>query len=286
MATDEIVKSDQITTEGQVIEWVPEGTINVTELTPQKRLKIAIIGPPKGGKSRLAATAPRKKVFFIDPINRLASVSGMPDVIGKTYLEAPEPNISRAWESLVLDINNFFYYKAKGYTIPGTIVVDDIDFVMDLAMRKFLVDNQNNSDDVKIKRIAGEDFLYPRSFNPYTNNVMMVGNLIAKIEELGTDLIGIFHERAEEAEDSTPKVRKYTGKLTVHPPRAENFLPLFNELWRVTPSYDGKSYVVQVRPGDKFDGATCLNLDTEEIADIPAMLAKHNERTIQNNGKV
>lgn len=261
--------------------WIPDRAVETSKEDVTKQMVVAILGPPKSGKSSLAATAPKSPKFFFDPLSRLVSLGNHKNVFGKSYPDSPEPNMSRAWDAMVQDMSMFEYQKSLGNPIPGTIVYDDMDAIMDRAMRKFLVDNAK-TDDVRTMNIAGQKFLFPFQWNPYTNSTSMVSNFLARGVELGCDVIAIFHEREEESEDSTPKKRKYTGKKTVHPPRASVFLPMFNEYWRIT--HDGIRYIVTTKASYDFDGATCLNIDAEETPNIEQMVEKHNLRLKENKG--
>ena len=274
-------------TETPIKMWLPDGTIETYYRTATEQLKIAIIGPPKGGKSRLAATAPKKPIFFFDFDGRLASVSGIADVFGKTYLDSPDPNKATAWMELEKDMGMFEYNKLSGKTVPGTLVFDSITYMCDRALRKVLIDNQSNSAYTKTLTVGTRKFNMPAGWAGYTAEQNLVGNMLARGVELGSDVIAVFHERAEEAPDSSSEKKKFTGKVSVHPPRAEVLLPLFNEYWRVMPSYNGKEYKVYPRPNTDFIGATCLKIDGEEPADITQMIAKHKlniEKEKNTNG--
>jgi hypothetical protein len=60
----------------------------------------------------------------------------------------------------------------------------------------------------------------------------IISNCLVRLFQLGS-VIAVFHERPEEAPESTQENPKYTGKLLVEPPRYKNYLPLFNEQWRM-----------------------------------------------------
>ena len=281
---------EETKTETNIKVWMPDGTIETYYRTATEQLKIAIIGPPKGGKSRLAATAPKKPIYFFNFDGRLAAVSGIKDVFGKEYLDDTNPGKATAWMNVETDMGMFEYEKLKGHPIPGTIVFDPTDYMCDRAMRKICVDNppsnQKNNYTRQLK-IAGKVFNIPASYDAYNAETNLIGNMLARGVELGSDIIAIFHERAEEADESTPEKKKFTGKISVHPPRLSNLIPLFNELWRVMPSYKGDTYEVTTKPTSDFIGATCLKIDGVESADITQMIEKHKinlEKEKQNNG--
>jgi hypothetical protein len=265
--------------------YMPDGSLETYYRKVTDQIVAAIQGPSKGGKTRLAATAPKNPKFFFDPACRLTSLAGIPNCYGKSYPEAIDPDKSTAWDTIMRDMNMFVYHKKAGNPIPRTLIFDDVDFLMQRAMRKFLVENQGvrNSKgfcDVRAIEIGGQKFLYPFGFNPYTNEINLVGNLIATGIELGCDVIAIFHEREEEKEESKAEDRKYTGKVSVHPPRAAAFLPLFNEYWRM--DHNGSNYICYPKANEKFNGCTCMSgLEGQEQPNITDMIAKH-ERTKQN----
>lgn len=257
--------------------WIPDGAIKAEERDSSDRLKIAIVGPQKGGKSRLAATAPRKPIYFWDFDDRLISVSGFPGVYGKTYKDAPSSTQSTAWNDVLIDMGMFQYNKAKGIPIPQTMVFDSMTYMMDRAMRWAIV---NNNDMRRTLKVGPTTTYIAGGYDAYKVEMDQVCFVLNSALELGVDLICCFHERAEEAPDSTEKNPKYTGKITTHPPRAAVLLPTFNELWRVRPNDQGV-YKVQLKPNYEFVGATCFKLGDEEEPDITKMVEKHK----QNKGK-
>ena len=264
---------------------MPDGSFETYYRDVDDQLKIAIIGPPKGGKSRLASTAPKKPVYFFDYDGRLASVAGIAGVWGKSYLDTTNPVQSTAWNTLENDMAFFEYQKLRGNPIPGTVVFDSITYMSDRALRKIEVENKNNPKVTRITRVGTREYLSPGGWDTYSQEMSLIGNMLARGVELGCDVIAVFHERAEEAENSTPDEKKFTGKISVHPPRATVYLPLFNEYWRVLPSYDGKTYEVTVKPTYDFVGATCLDIDAKEPADIAQMVEKHKRNTLNKQNK-
>lgn len=259
---------------------MPDGSIEVYYRAITGQIKIAIIGPPHGGKSRLAATAPKKPIYFWDFDDKLANVAGIKDVFGKTYKDTTNPIQSTAWAEIEKDMNHFEYQKGIGKSIPGTMVFDSITYMSDRVLRKVLTENKNNSKVTTITKVAGKEYLSPNGWDGYKQELNMMGNMIARGVELGCDIIACFHERPEEAEDSTPEKKKFTGKVGVHPPRAVVLLPLFNEYWRILPNYAG-TYEVTVKATSDFGGGTCLNIGENggtEPPDISKMFEKHNKK--------
>ncbi len=260
-------------TESKYDIWLPEATQNLENVNADDQLKIALVGPSKGGKSWVAATAPKKPIFFIDWAGRLASVAGKPGVLGKTYSEHESLTQHKAWQSMITDFQMFEYNKLQKKGIPGTLVFDDMDFMLNAADRFVMVNNPSE----KMRRVVKIDqtkSVYVPVFDTYKAEMSLVSNILARAVELGVDVIAIFHERAEEAPDSTLENPKFTGKFTVHPPRCKELLPIFNDVWRIKPQDNGK-YTVYTSPNYEFLGCKTIEVDSEEIPNIEEMIKKH-----------
>lgn len=254
--------------------WLPDGAIKAEERDSSDQLKIAIVGPQKGGKSRLAATSLRKPIYFWDYDCRLISVSGMEGVYGKSYPESTNMIESTAWPAVMQDMNMFEYQKAKGSPMPGTMVHDSIMNMFARAMQWILVNNPDMRREIIMNKATNTKSYVPYKYDPYKAEFDQVCNILNRTLELGCDLVCCFHERAEEAPNSTDANPIYTGKFSVHPPRAAGLLPSFNELWRMRPNDQGV-YKVQTKPNYEFVGATCLNINEEEEPNITQMIQKH-----------
>jgi AAA domain len=269
-------------TENKTTElWIPEGSLNMSQRDSTDQLKIAIVGPQKGGKSRLAATAPRKPIYVWDFDDRIISVAGMPGVMGKTYRETSNLLATTAWPEVMQDMNMFEYHKAKGDMVPATMVFDSMTYMMEAAMRYLLVSNSDMRREIVLNKQQGIKTYVPYKYDPYKAEFDQVSSMLTRALELGCDLICCFHERPEEAPDSTQENPKYTGKLSTHPPRAAMYLPKFNELWRISPDSQAQ-YKVQVKPDYQFVAASAMKgLVEQEVPDISKLVEKH----LQNKGK-
>lgn len=244
-----------------------------TEITPLDQLKLAIVGPPKTGKSRLAATG-RKPVYVADFDDRAESLAGLPEVYVKTYFDA-NPLAGQAFANFLTDLNMFeykFLQGAKpGIDIPKTISLDSMTYFINANLRYVM---SQNSAGVKQLNLGGMKVNIPRGYDPYTGETSYTVNVIERIIAMEMDVIAVFHERPEETPDSTQENPKFTGKYSVHPPRAAGYLALFNELWHV--KYENGKYLVQVKPSYDFQAATCLSgLSDEEEPNIEKMIEKH-----------
>lgn len=236
--------------------------------TPLDQLKLAIIGPPGGGKSRLAATC-RKPSFHYDFDGRAGSIAGIEGVYIKT-LQDTNPIVPDAFSKYIRDIGQLEYIAKQGKELPvKTVVLDSITYMCAAAMAQSMSDTKGAT----TLTVSGQKFRIPRGFENYDGEYNLIVNSIIRLFYLGVDVIACFHERAEEAPDSTQENPRFTGKITVHPPRMNKLLPLFNEQWRVRP--EGSVYKVQTKPDYEFIGKTCLSVDQVEEPNIEKMIEKH-----------
>jgi hypothetical protein len=261
-----------------------ENVVDMATTLPFTQLKIAIVGAPKTGKSRLAATAPQERfddagtkleqyqgTWFADFDGRLPSLAGIVGVSGKTYQDA-NPLAPRAFAQFIQDLGMLEYAKQQGKVIPATICCDSVTYMSDCALRYVMSQNSTGTKDIAIgsykMRIA-------RGYEPYDGEVSFITNSFQRIIELGSNLICCFHDRAEEAPDSTQENPRFTGKVTVHPPRAKKYLALFNELYRVQFDSYGGGYQVQCKANNEFTAGSTLNVAEFETPDIKELIKKH-----------
>ena len=261
-----------------------EDTQDMEQAKPFTQLKSAIVGAPKTGKSRLAATAPQERyddagvllpqyqgVFVADFDGRLASLAGIPGVTGKTYVDV-NPMAPTAASRVSTDIGMLEYAKSQGKVIPATFVFDSITYMSEAALRQVM---SQSSTGTKLIDIGGYKFRIARGYEPYDAEVSFISNCFQRVIEMGCHLIACFHERPEEAADSTQENPKFTGRITVHPPRAKKYLALFNELYRVQFDQYAGGYRVQCKPNGEFTAGTTLQLDEFETPNIQELIRKH-----------
>lgn len=263
-----------------------DGVRNLAETHPFDQIKAAIVGPPKTGKSWLAATAPQYRydkdgnkipgyegTYFADFDDRLISVAGKRGVFGKTYLDS-NPMAPTAFPNFIQDLGLFEYLHSQGKVIPATIVPDSMTYLSQAALRYVM---SQSSTGTKLLDIGGFKLRIARGYEPYDGETSYITSSLQRIVAMGCNLIVCFHDRPEEAPDSTQEIPKYTGKVVVEPPRAKKLLALFNELWLM--SNDGSGYKVQTKPDYKFTAATTLNIDEIENPSIVEMIEKHKTRS-------
>jgi hypothetical protein len=261
-----------------------DGTQDMAQAQPFTQLKLAILGAPKTGKSRLAATAPQKRfddtgielpqyegVYVADFDGRAASLAGIAGVTLKTYRDV-NPLDPTAAAQVSQDIGLLEYAKAQGKVIPATFVFDSITYMSEAVLRFVMA---KSSTGTKLVDVGGYKFRIARGYEPYDSEVSFISNCFQRINELGCHLIACFHDRPEEAADSTQENPKFTGKITVHPPRAKKYLALFNELYRVQFDPYAGGYRVQCKPNGEFTAGTTLQLDEFELPNIQELIRKH-----------
>lgn len=249
-----------------------EGAKDAALMTAIDQFKIAIVGPPKGGKSKLAATC-RKPAFMAEFDGREASVAGTTGLTIKSYVDV-DPINPYGVSNFMIDIGKFEYSKSQNKLedLPKTIIIDSMTYFAKAAMNFTMA---NNSAGVTTLVLAGKKIRLARGYDPYEGEMGIMLGIISRCFALGVDVICCFHETDEEAPDSTQDKPKYTGKKNVHPPRLTKLLPLFNELWRVVPDSSGK-YEVQVKADYTFLGGTVLSgLLNKEEPNIEKMITKH-----------
>jgi hypothetical protein len=259
------------------------GAKEAKDTTPFDQLKLAIVGPPKGGKSRLAATAPatgargESGILVNDFDGRAAALAGMPNVVIADFFDK-SPSVATGWSNFNISLGKLEYAAQNKQfdKLPATIILDSITYAGRAAMRTVL--GSGSISGVKKLTIGGFTTNIARGYEPYDAEMNMMEGAICRMFGLGIHVICIFHEMPEEAPDSTDDNPKFTGKVSVSPPRSRKLLPLFNEVWRIVPDSQGKR-LVQVQPNYEFIGATCLSLDAKEEPSIMAMIEKHRSRT-------
>lgn len=265
-----------------IMDFMQEfGAVSMANTDPTDRLKLAIIGPPKGGKSRLACTAPRP-ILDYDFDDRSESIKSLPEAMKKDIyiktLQDKEPINPTAFGIFQTDIGKMEYAVSQGKQLPfKTIIVDSVTYCSKWAMN-WALGSMNEKAGAKEVSVGGFRFKLARGFEPYDAETNAIANSAIRLFNLGVHVIFVFHERAEEAPDSSQASPKFTGRFTVDPPRMSKILPLFNEQWRITPN--SGLYVVQTKPNYEFIGATCLDIGETEEPNIEAMIAKHKAKKL------
>jgi hypothetical protein len=247
-----------------------DGTVEATTFTSTDRLKLAIVGPPKSGKSRLAATC-EKPALLWDFDDRSESIAGTAGLHVKRMIDLT-PSAPNAMNTLIADIGKLEYDKKQGKLEYKSFILDSMTFLSKAAMNYSMKENPAGRKDIVL---GGNTFFIARGYDPYAGEDQALSNCLVRLFQLGS-VIAVFHERAEEAPESTQENPKYTGKYLVEPNRYKNYLPAFNEQWRM--KVVGGQYQVQTKPDGQFIAATCMNIDASEKPDIMEMIKKHKSK--------
>jgi hypothetical protein len=231
-----------------------------------ERLKIAIMGKPKSGKSWFAATAPGP-IRYYDFDDRSESLEGKPNlyILSKPTMLQVETDLS------VMKAN-----KAKGLALPPTVVFDSVTF-MNRAMEEEIFRQDQKL--YRTIRVGNSTSIKIRNSWDVINGIQRyLEYLISEFSALGVNLIFVFHEKDEKDKaESTVDKAAYTGLVTVDPQYLANSLSLFNEVYRIT--VDGnKNYKVACRPNWDVSASTTMLLDAEEKPNIMDMIAKHKAK--------
>ena len=255
-----------------------------------ERLRLAIVGQEKAGKSRLAATAP-KPVLLRDYDQRRESVAGIPGVFVVTYTDEPLPKQPEGFSEVLDDTTKLEREATIGDFCPdaspewrdkrpATLVEDSNASLSRLIRANILYSSPKLRRDISFAAKAGQaattiQTIGSRDF--YNSEMPTMENYILRILGLPMHVIMTFHEAAEEANDSTDENPKFTGKITPYPVRHGRLLRYFNEVWRLERT-QGKVPTVQLVPDYRFTTATNLLVDKVEKPDICDLLRIHLEK--------
>jgi hypothetical protein len=277
-----------------------EYTIKSMETEPPvAKLKLAIVGKEKHGKSRLAATG-RKNVLVHDFDNRSEALQGMKGVYVIPYPDPQWPNQPEAAQKFLdvlgrmeetLDLSNYGDLvkgadKLPKETIIRTNVIDSV-ATFGKSFQNYAMFGQK---DIRREILFGKVKVFlPGGWDAWNAEMVPVENNILRVLALPSDTIIILHETAEETADSTSEKPKFTGRTGVFPVRYQRLIKYFNEVWRVklTQSTVGNKllFVPKVYPAPtyEFDAATAMLLDQVEEPNIEAMIQKH-ESALRSKG--
>jgi hypothetical protein len=289
---------------------MPVDMVGVESISAFELLRLALKGPEKSGKSRLASTG-RKPILFLDYDCRREAIAGIPGVYAISFRDAQYPKVPDAAPATLsvlsaleqsLDLSKLVIKMPDGSEVrinptppPETFVktiVNDSMATMSKAFRGYAL--AQNKDLRREISIGATKIYFVNGWDSWNAETGAVEPVIMRELALGVDVILIYHEAIEEAEDSTESSPKYTGRTTVFPVRYRSLIKFMNEVWAVKlvqkpVEEDGKTVYRMVprvypRPTSEFTmGATALLLDPEEDPDIAAMIAKHSARVASIN---
>lgn len=277
------------------------------EEKPSQKLKLAIVGHEKHGKSCLASTG-RKCVLDHDFDNRPEALAGKPGVFALSYADPKwpvQPDAAQLFLDVVGQLENSLdmhdlvaFLNNKGIktkydgkipkeTLIRTNVVDSVQ----TFGKAFQYYAMFGSKDIRRElTFGGMKIFLPGGWDAWNSEMVSVENAILRLLALPTDTIIVLHETAEETPDSTAEKPRFTGRVGVFPVRYQRLIKYFNEVWRVklTQVMNGNKsqYLPRVYPLPTydFDAATALSLDAVEEPNIEAMLRKSEAAQKQLRG--
>jgi hypothetical protein len=250
-----------------------DGCIVATDITNVDRLKVAICGEPKTGKSGIIARTARKPTLIYDFDDRKESIAGLDGVVIKTLIDKNDL-LPSAWDALETDIGMLEFLKSENKLPFKSIALDSITFLRKYAEHQFLKDSTSSAR-AKFK-IGQTTYLIPKDWDAVTGIQKMLEGVLSRLFLLNVDIYATFHTRPEkDIQRSTKTEFFYKDNLTVDPPNLKMLLPKFNDQWRCFT--ENGEYKVQLHPDSIFNAATVLkNVGDVEEADIQKMLEKHN----------
>lgn len=251
-----------------------QGYTAAKEITRIDRLKAAICGDQKTGKSLLVAKTARKPLIVYDFDDRRESISGTEDTIVKTLVDIHSATPS-AWGKLETDIGLYEYLRDEGKLAFKSIALDSMTFLRKYAENQMMKDTQGTLQ--RKAKIGVQDYLISQGWDGINYTQRMIEEMLRRVFGLGIDVYCIFHTRPEKDRvRSTKDNTVYTDQLTIEPQNLAPVLAMFNEVWR-THITSGGEFKLQVKPDYYFGAATALhNLNGEEDQDIQKLLEKHN----------
>lgn len=256
---------------------------------PVSKLKLALVGSEQNGKSRLAATA-RKPILFHDFDNKSESLRGLPGVYVITYIDPQwpkQPTVSQDFLTMIGKLEETLDLHDHGFDVPkGTIIrTNVIDSIQTLAKAAKEYAMYNSPDLRREISFGGHKMFFGKGWDSVNAETTEVEKFVLRMAALPCDIIVTLHETSEQADDSTPEKKKFTGRIDVYPPRYRMLLKYFPDIWRVKLTQTiGKNnqmaYLPKVYPLPtyEFDSGTTLLLDAVEEPNIEALIAKHEAR--------
>lgn len=261
------------------------------------RLRVAVIGPEKNGKSVLTSTNPGT-TLVLDFDGRAEALAGKKGIYAITFRDPGGIKMPQAAEEVgdvmtgleaSLDLSEL--KDKKGQKVfpnvsKGTVITSlTFDSISSFAKMMMDYETYNNADLCrKIKIGPGLEIRVAKNYDAWNAEMQGVSSAVMRAFALPINVFCVFHEIPEEALDSTDEKPKYTGKVSIYPVRYKSLLKYFNEVWRVRltpiPSPQGQKYLPRVYPLPDYtmDAATTMHLDAVEEPNISKMILKHQSR--------
>lgn len=246
-----------------------EGVLKSEDFSPSDRIKLALVGLPKSGKSTTATTS-EKPVFIWDLDDRKESIAGRPGVYIKTLVDIDKENPT-SYQTLLTDIGSFEYDASQKKEIPKTFVLDSMTMLAEMARMYYF---KYCAVGKRVISLGTSKVIMANDYAPWESEHQLMVDVMKRLSHLG-HLICVFHEGPEKDPKSTQDNPVYTGRTSVYPDRLKRLVPMFNEVWHQVVDIDTGEFQLHCKPQANFLGATALYIDSKEPPNIEAMLAKH-----------
>lgn len=253
------------------------GGVLASNIDATEAFKIAIMGPPKSGKSWFAATAPQP-VNIYDFDKRASSLAGKTGIRVRTLHDVSQ-QAPTAMKELEKEISTLKYRQQKGLLIPATNVLDTATFLKSAMENELFSQDPGLARRIKIGAGPKDYIMIGKSYDVINAVQRYFQYLISEFSTLG-NLIVVYHERDEkDRKESTATETKFTGKVTIDPQYLANTLTLFNEVFRMQatgqPGGAGTKYTVTCKTNFEVNASTTLLIDAIEPPNLMDMIAKH-----------
>lgn len=253
-----------------------QGLTSASNVTNTDRLKVAICGEKKSGKSKLIADTARKPLLHYDFDDRRESIAGATDTIIKTLIDS-DSTTPQAWGVLESDLASLEYAKRNGNLPLKSLALDSATYLRQIAENQMMRDTNQ----MRSSKIGLTSYRIAQGWDAVNYVHRMLYQLLRRLFALDIDIYVVFHTRNEKDRvKSTKEETIYTDRLTVDPQNLDILLPMFNETWRTYVDVDG-NFKLQVRQDWRFNASTALKIGENygvEEPNIQALLEKNAKR--------
>lgn len=253
-----------------------QGLTQASNVTNTDRLKVAICGEKKSGKSKLIADTARKPLLHYDFDDRRESIAGAKDTVIKTLIDS-DSTMPQAWGILESDLASLEYAKRQKNLPIKSLALDSATYLRQIAENQMMKDTSL----LRAAKIGLTRYQIAQGWDAINYVHKMLYQLLRRFFALDIDIYVVFHTRNEKDRvKSTKEETIYTDRLTVDPQNLDVLLPMFNETWRTFVDIDS-NFRLQVKQDWRFNASTTLNIGENsgvETPDIQALLVKNLER--------
>lgn len=264
-----------MTAEQDLLTQYITGTVQASDINKVDRLKVAVCGDEKTGKSNLIARTARKPLLVCDFDDRRESIAGQKDITIKTFVDkdAGQPS---AWGELESDLGTLEWFKKDNKLPIRSIALDSMTYLRSIASNAMMKETNN----LRKSKIGLQQYYIAQGWDSINYVQVMLYQLIRRLFALEIDVYCVFHTKNEKDKvKSTKENTIYTDKLTVEPQNLSILLPIFNEKWRTYIDSDN-TYKLQTKADYYFAASTALSVDGIEEQNIQKLLEKHNSNLV------